>query len=142
MKKYLLMSLIIMSLIIFLVFNLTYEKKTTFAGENNNWEVEVYVDKKFDTAEGTLFAEYTGNNMKNLLNKEFRYQIDYKSASAGSAGFFPDNGVLEGPVFSGGCSIDCSYFHIDDSQLYFTIVIDGEEETITLSKSEQDSSSE
>ncbi|MCL1698180.1 MULTISPECIES: hypothetical protein [unclassified Lysinibacillus] len=112
------------------------ETSATFIGENNSWAVTVNVNENGKLAEGSYVAKYKGNNMENLLKKEIGNQVHYKSSSSGGSTYLSDNGVLEGNAFKKSCGNGCSYSAFDDSELAFVVVVDGNEESITLQKTE------
>ncbi|MFJ8511803.1 hypothetical protein [Lysinibacillus xylanilyticus] len=112
------------------------ETSTTFVGENKNWSVTVDVNNKGNLAEGTYVAKYKGNNIENILEKEISYQVNYKSTSSGGSTYLLDNGVIEGKAFRKSCSNGCPYSTINDPELAFVVVVEGNEESIILQKNE------
>jgi len=143
-RKTKLLSIIVLTLVLVLISCYSVveflaaekETSTTFIGEDTNWAVTVKVNKNGKLVEGTYVAKYKGDDIESLLEKEIKYRVNYKSTSSGGSAYLSDSGILEGNAFRKSCDIFCSYSRIDDSELTFVVVVDGNEKSISLQKNE------
>lgn len=110
------------------------EENFSYKGESDSWSILFNIEKEEDIVKGRYTAKYNGGNLQGLLEKEIKYQINYKSASSGGSTYISTDGIIEGPAFEKSYRTGCSFSEVDYSEIVFVIIIDGKEESIILRK--------